>query len=164
MGLLKSLLGGGSSSSQSTATTATQTTNNNDASQNAGSGSIIFGEGATYANDISAPIALASISAASDVAKLGFAQANKTTQTAFDYLGNAGTLLTDYIQQQSQAQNTATIKNQELTANLAQRSYAMGDPLGAANDKLFSIGKMALYIGAGIAALFLLIKLFKKQS
>lgn len=145
--------GGKSSSKQSTANT--QTTTNTDNSLNASEqGTVIGGTGAQITiNDLSADVAGAALDLGAGAVAGAFELSKATTDRAFDSY-DASTQLLQY----------QALKNQELTASLATKSFDLAnEKTQSADDKVFAFGKSALYVLAGLAGLFFIYQLFKKK-
>lgn len=156
-------MGGGSKSKSSQATTNTQTTSISDKSQTAGDNSLLAGGNITV-NDLSADVAGAALDLGAESVAGAFELSRQTTDRAFDSFDNSSKLLNDYATAQSVNLQYQALKNQELTAALATKSFDLADEkTQSADDKVFSFGKSALYVFGGILALVVLVFIFKKS-
>lgn len=159
-------MGGSSKSSSKQSTSNTQTTTNTDNSLNASEqGTVIGGTGAQITiNDLSADVAGKALDLGAEVVGGAFELSKQTTDRAFDSFDNSTKLLNEYATAQSVNLQYQALKNQELTAALATKSFDLADEkTQSADDKVFSFGKAALYVFGAILAIFAFAILFKKS-
>lgn len=73
--------------------------------------------------------------------------------------------LLDFVSRRAAEEDAARIRSLDVSAQLSSRSFALADEKTAsADDRVFNLGRVALYIGGGLAAILLLVAAARKPA
>lgn len=149
------------SKSTSASTQSTATSDNRVVAE----GQAVVVSGGGTINYLDADVAKAALDAATELGRAGIDLGGDAQARSIALAEGVGEGLLDFVNKRSAEEDAARIRSLEMADQLSSRSFALADEkTQSADDKVFNLGRVALYVGGGLAALLLLVAASRRSG